>query len=62
MAKTMTAAYLKHLCAQQRTVRKLFKGARDHSCTQTKFHVDPCRDSQDNSMTKNADGQTALVD
>ena len=59
MAKTMTAACLKHLCAQQRTVRiKVHLYARDHSCTQTKFHVDPCRDSQDYPVTKNADGRT----
>ena len=26
---------------------KVHSCARDHSCAQTKFHVDPCRDSQD---------------
>ena len=58
MAKTITAVCVKRLCAQQKTVKKLFKSARDHTCTQTKFHVDPCRDSQDYPVTKNADGRT----
>ena len=31
---------------------KVHSHARDHSCTQTKFHVDPYRDSQDYPMTK----------
>ena len=61
MAKTTTAACLKCSCAQQRLLEnylKVHSCARDHSCTQTKLHVDPCRDSQDYPVTKNADGQT----
>ena len=57
MAKTMTAVCLKCSCAQQRTVQlesylKVHSRTRDHSCTQTKFHVDPCRDSRDYPVTK----------
>ena len=37
---------------------KVHSRAKDHTCTQTKFQVDPCRDSQDYPVTKNADRRT----
>ena len=40
------------------TYLKVHSHDRDHSCTQTKFHVDLCRDSQDYPVTKNTDGRT----
>ena len=61
MAKTTTAVCLKRSCASRgllETYVKVHSRDRDHSCTQTKFHVDPCRDSQDYPVTKNADGRT----
>ena len=61
MAKTTTAACLKPLVPSRALFEnylKVYSRARDHSCTQTKFHVDPCRDSQDYPVTKNAGGWT----
>ena len=58
-AKT-TAACLKRSCAQQRTVRKLFKGA--FMCQRPQLYTNQVshRSMQDYPVTKNADGRTDI--
>ena len=61
MAKTTTAVCLKRSCAQQRTVRKLFKGA--FACQRPQLYTNQIsrRSMQRQprlSRDKNADGQT----